>query len=271
MGKGMVKGVLTRILMTNNQEQSAIEVSDLTVTLGEQTIIDTMSFTVPTGQTTAIIGPNGAGKSVLLKSMLGLLPKQSGSVSFFGTPHEQYSKIAHDISYIPQYVNRDETLPLTIEGLFTLQSSPLLGITADDKKQMHELLTKVGVTAKPSQLLHTLSGGQLQRVLIAYSLIRDPKLLILDEPSAGIDIEGQETIYTLLERLQTENNLTLLLISHELDIVMQFADQVLCVNKKLLCAGVPREALSKEILEEIYGDRTVHYHHDHTKSEKDHA
>lgn len=247
----------------NNQDVPALEVHNLSVVLGGHTIIDPISFSVPVGSTTAIIGPNGAGKSVLLKSILRLLPKRSGTVSIFGTPHEQYSQVARLISYIPQKFHFDQDFPLTIKGLFALKSARLLGMSAQEKARRDELLRTVGMYDWLEQKISYLSGGQLQRVLIAYSLMDHPKILMLDEPSAGIDVQGQETIYVLLKRLREKENLTMVLVSHELDVVMQYATQVLCLNKQLLCVGVPHKVLTNEILANMYGTPIGHYHHEH--------
>lgn len=238
---------------------------DLTVVLGGRVILDKLSFTVPTGQTTAVIGPNGAGKSVLLKTMLGLIPHQTGAVEFFGIDQSAWKKIAPQISYVPQSLDFDRVFPLTVEGLFSLKAKGLLGMNDAARSRMQELLTVVGMAGSQHTQLATLSGGQRQRVLIAYSLFNKPRLLLLDEPVAGIDTTGQENVYELLERIQDEEDITLLMVSHELDIVMRYASQVLCLNQQLLCAGVPREVLSNELLASMYGSSVGHFHHTHDK------
>lgn len=249
------------------QSQLALEVENLSVTLSSHPILENVSFTIPHGQTTAIIGPNGAGKSILLKAILRLIPKKEGSVKVYGTPHERYRKVAPLLSYIPQHLDFDRHFPLTIKGLFSLKSPRPLGLSATEHQRTQDLLRLVGMEKFIDHRLSTLSDGQLQRVLIGYSLMDHPQLLILDEPSAGIDVQGQETIYALLKRIQKEEGLTMILVSHELDIVMQYAKQVLCLNKKLLCAGVPREVLSNQLLEEMYGMPVGHFvhqqHHKH--------
>lgn len=239
----------------------AIRVTNLTVALDNHTILENLSFTVPTGQTTAIIGPNGAGKSILLKAILRLLPKVQGSVEIFGIPHEHYRKIAHLVSYIPQKMTFERSFPLTVHGLFSLKSKRTVGMTSDETKRMRDLLQLVGMEHHLNSKISTLSGGQMQRVLLGYSLMDQPQLLILDEPSAGIDVQGQDTVYGLLRRIQQQEHLTLLLVSHELEIVMQYASQVLCLNRQLLCAGVPREVLSNDLLEKMYGSPVGHFAH----------
>ncbi len=242
---------------------NALTVSNLTVELDGYTILENISFAVPIGSITAIIGPNGAGKSVLLKCMLKLLPKKSGEIQFFGINHENYRKVAPVISYIPQYFDFDRTFPLTVGGLFSLKSPRLIGMNGVERQRMHDLLAMVGATHLIGKRLSVLSGGQLQRIMLAYSLMDEPKILFLDEPAAGIDMQGQETIYPLLARIHKEERITLVIVSHELQIVMNYATQVLCLNKKLLCSGVPEKALTNEILQQMYGGEVGHFRHDH--------
>lgn len=240
----------------------ALEVKNLSVSLAGHHILEDITFSVHVGSATAIIGPNGAGKSVLVKAILRLIPKSHGKVTIFGTPHEKYRRVARQISYVPQRINIHRDFPLTVKGLFALKSRRGFGTATADRQRAHALLETTGIVSHENRRLSELSGGQLQRVMLAYSLMDKPRLLILDEPSAGIDVAGQETIYALLKRIQQEQQLTLVLISHELDIVMAYADQVLCLNRKLLCAGVPNEVLSQEMINEMYGAPTRHFHHE---------
>lgn len=247
-------------MSTNNP---AIQVKNLFVKLGGHSIIEDVSFDVPSGQTTAIIGPNGAGKSILVKTILRLISKQSGQVSILGVDHTHYRRIAPLVSYIPQSLSFEHTMPITVQELFSLASSKHLGMSQDDQNRMHHLLNLVGMSNTEQVCLSHLSGGQLQRCFIAYSLLDQPKLLILDEPSAGIDVAGQESIYNLLERIKEQEQLTLLLVSHELDVVMRYASQVLCLNRRLLCDGAPRQVLSNELLQSMYGAPVGHFMHHH--------
>lgn len=248
-----------------DEDTPAIEAKNLRVTLDDHDILENISFSIPQGSTTAIIGPNGAGKSILVKSILRLIPKSGGEVKIFGTDHKQYRKVAPLVSYIPQYLDFDRDFPLTVEGLFTLKSGRPLGMTTVERERMKDLLHLVGMADHIHKKISVLSGGQLQRTLIAYSLMDHPKLLFMDEPSAGIDVHGQETIYSLLKRIQEEEHITMVLVSHELDIVMQYASQVLCLNKELLCAGIPKKVLTNEILERMYGVQVGHVTHGHPK------
>lgn len=241
-----------------------IDARELTVRLDGRAVVDHVSFTVPAHQTTAIIGPNGAGKSVLLRALLRLLPIEHGTVTFWGTDQAYFRRFASRLSYIPQRLTFDRAFPLTVAGLFALKSRRFIGMRADERDHMLELLRLVGMQDSLHARIVTLSGGQLQRVLVAYSLMNKPELLILDEPAAGIDSQGQETMYALLERIQQRESLTLLLVSHELDVVMRYATQVLCLNQQLLCAGVPQQTLTADVLSQMYGSSAGHFHHTHS-------
>lgn len=244
------------------KEINALTVRDLTVELDNHTILESLNFSVKSGTTTAIIGPNGAGKSILFKTILRLIPKKSGTIHIFGHNHENYRRVAPFLSYIPQRLDFDPTFPLTVAGFFSLKSKRLIGNSPNDKHRIIQLLRTVNAADLLNQRLGTLSGGQLQRVLLAYSLMDNPQLLLLDEPAAGIDTRGQETIYPLLARIQKEKNLTMIIISHELHIVMQYANQVLCLNKTILCSGQPNHILSNEALHQMYGMPMGHFAHD---------
>lgn len=247
-----------------NQTTPALKIENLTVELDGHTILEDISFTTDSGSVTAVIGPNGAGKSVLIKCILKLLPKKSGVVEIMGINHNNYHSIAPLISYIPQYINIDRLFPLTVNGLFSLKSPRPIGMSSIEKQRMHDLLDKTNTAHLIDKRLSVLSGGQLQRIILAYSLMDNPKILLLDEPAAGIDVEGQDTIYSLLSRIQKEEKLTMILVSHELQIVMNYATQVLCLNKKLMCAGTPRKVLTNETLQHMYGTDVGHFLHDHT-------
>lgn len=233
---------------------NALDVHHLTVNLGGRTILDDISLSVEEGETVALIGPNGAGKSVLVKAILRLLPKTSGDVRLFGTPHEKYQKIAPLVSYVPQFISIERTFPLTVEELFHLKRD-------NDTARREHCLKIVGGQGLERQRLGTLSGGQLQRVFLAFALVDRPRILFLDEPSSGIDIGGEETIYNLIRRVSAEEKMTVVLISHDIDIVAGFAQHVFCVNKKLLCSGPPAAVLTEETLRRAYGPHVGVYPH----------
>ncbi len=221
-----------------------LSVSNLTITIDDHVLLDKVSFNVEKGTSLAIIGPNGAGKTLLFKAILGLIDYQ-GEVKWL-------EKVK--IGYVPQKVFVGKEIPLTVEEFMHLKEH--------SKKKIADSLKEVG---KSQSILKTklgsLSGGELQRVLIAFSLLGDPDILFFDEPTSGVDVAGEETVYALIHKLQKERGLTILFISHELEIVYKYATNVLCLNKEGICFGPPREAIDKESLEALYGEEVHFYKH----------
>lgn len=225
-----------------------LEVKNLKVELNHQPILEHISFAVEPGDTVAIIGPNGAGKTVLFKALMGLLP-YSGEIIW---------KPEIKIGYVPQRFSVESSLPLTVKEFFNLKN---ISVQVADN-----VLKSVGFADHNSILHHplgTLSGGQLQRVLIAWALTGIPDVLLFDEPTTGVDVSAEESIYNLLHRLQQEQHLTILLISHELQVVYRYATNVLCLNKEGLCFGSPQKTLTPKNLKELFGENTSIYHHQH--------
>jgi ABC-type Mn2+/Zn2+ transport system ATPase subunit len=200
---------------------------------------------------TSIIGPNGSGKTTLLRIMLGLEQQQQGSVALFGA-NPRYAR--HRIGYVPQHLQFDRTFPITVTE-FLQFSAPEL-----DAQAVTDHLTHLGAGTLASSVLGSLSGGQLQRVLIARATIREPELLFLDEPASGVDVSGEHTFYELIDHLHTEHNVTIVLISHEVDVVRRISDHVICLNRSVICAGEPSAVLTPEHLEQLYGNPVALHH-----------
>jgi len=223
-----------------------LEVENLTVELEGEKILKDLSFHVDEGEILTILGPNGAGKTVLLRTLLGLLPYR-GKISW---------KKNVKIGYVPQRLPFIRDFPLTVEEFLRLKEVP--------KREIREVLSSLQM-ANPSLLdrkMGVLSSGQFQRVLVAYALLGSPDVLLFDEPTAGIDLGAEETIYTLLNRLKTEKNITILLVTHDLAVVYQFASHCLCLNRKMLCFGAPRE-INETLLSKLYGGKVKVYEHRH--------
>jgi len=241
----------------------ALDVENLCVRINGRHIIEGISFSVDEGSIVAIIGPNGAGKTTLIKAILGLIP-YTGSVSIFGKPfkgkHPDFR-----IGYVPQRLEFDRTFPLTVYELLSFTVPPLFFVPFIKKRQervhINKLLEIVGVQDLADRNIGALSGGELQRVMIAKAIVNSPKILVLDEPASGVDIEGQERFYDLIKRLNREEGLTIILISHDLNIVYRFAENVLCLNKRLICSGKPQEALTDETIKSVYGEKMGTYIH----------
>lgn len=233
-------------------DSTILKVHDLNVNLEHHQILQAINFSVEKGDVVAIVGPNGAGKSVLFRALLDLIP-YSGTINF--APSSK-------ISYVPQRFAIDRDFPLDVMEFMQFKTK--------DTKKITEVLNQVGITDSHvihhhlfKQRLGWLSGGQLQRVLIAWALIDDPDLLLFDEPTSGIDIGGEETIYHLLQSLNEQRQLTIIMISHDLNIVYRYAKKVICLNKELVCYGIPEAALTPEALSKLYGSNVSIYSHQH--------
>ncbi len=235
-------------------EQPILKVEGLNVELNQNQILSNVSFEVKEKETLVILGPNGAGKTILFRALLGLVPYQ-GTVKW---------REGTKISYVPQRLSVERDLPVTTREFLKLKggtepeiTKALAAVGFEENKphaghlRDHILNRKIGV----------LSGGEFQRVLIAWALLGHPNVLLFDEPTAGVDISSEVTVYSLLHQLKEKENLTILLISHELEVVYHFATSVLCLNKKSVCYGPPREALNSESLTKLFGADTSYYQH----------
>ena len=242
----------------------ALNVENLCVKLNSHHIIENITFSIEEGDIVALIGPNGAGKTTLVKALLGLLPYTAGSVLLFGQPWRTANSHAR-VGYVPQRLDFDRSCPLTVYELLRFTIPPVYSFPflkkGPGKKYIDELLKTVGAQKLAGSSVGKLSGGELQRVMIAKAIVNDPKILFLDEPASGVDIEGQERFYDLIKRLNREKGLTVLLISHDLNIVYRFADNVLCMNRKLICSGKPAETLTDEVIKSVYGEMMGAYIH----------
>jgi zinc transport system ATP-binding protein len=231
-----------------------LSVRDLTITLGSRSIIRGLSFSVNTGGTLAIIGPNGSGKTVLLKALLGLVPYEGSIVWSPGTW----------LGYVPQKIAADRQMPLLVLNLLEAKA----GFLKLPLGAIEMVVKQVGLAADLLESgIGVISGGQFQKVLIAYALLGEPNVLLFDEPTASLDEMEEERIYELLEHLQNKQKLTVLLVSHDLSVVHRSADMVLCLSKGKPCIGPPREMLTPEMLETTYSMPHKYYHHPQSHQE----
>lgn len=234
-------------------KEKMLEVENLSVQFGENKILSNLSFSVEKGESVAVVGPNGAGKTILFRALLGFLPYQ-GKI--------EWAKNIK-IGYVPQKLAVDSNFPISVGDFFHFKTK--------SEKEIHEALNSVGISGDQEHFIHhilnkrlgALSGGQFQRVMIAWAIINKPEILLFDEPTSGIDIGGEETIYNLLHKLQTQNKLSLILISHDLNIVYHYADKVMCLNKEMICFGEPHVVLDPASLSKLYGGETKFYRHEH--------
>lgn len=229
----------------------AVTFNEVTVTLGGVPILDKVNATVPRGSCTAIVGPNGSGKTTLLLALLGQLP-YTGTITI-NTGHQTTSP---RIGYVPQRLLFDRGIPITVLDFMTMgqQRIPLwLGRRRRYTDRAHELLATVQAEGVANRQLGALSGGELQRVLLALALQQDPDLLILDEPAAGVDYRGEQIFCELLDTLRLKHTFTQLIVSHDLATVTHHSSYVICLNHSVIAAGPPRQVLTSENLTATFG------------------
>ena len=224
-----------------------LTVEGLSVGFGRSDIIRDLSFAIAGGSWTAIIGPNGSGKTVLFKALIGALPFRGRIHWAAGTR----------IGYVPQKLDLERDLPLT--GLDLLSAKLSVTRSAEDAVAAAR---NVGLGDEVARPIGALSGGQFQRLLVALALIGHPSVLLLDEPTAGVDAPGQEHLNELIHRLQHERGLTVLVISHELSVVYRYAENVLCLSYPRAHFGPPKAVLTPDLLGEIYGAPVAYHVHD---------
>jgi zinc transport system ATP-binding protein len=229
---------------------SILHVRHLSVHFGRRRVLRDLSFTVERGTSLAILGPNGAGKTVLFRSLVGATP-YNGMVRWAtGTR----------IGYVPQKLDLERDIPIT--GLDFL--SARIALAHGTRTDVSRVLELVGIPPDvANQPIGVLSGGQFQRLLLAFALVGEPNALLLDEPTAGVDEPGQEQINELVSILQRDHALTVLFISHELTVVSRYATNVLCLSRGVACFGPPRTVLTPDLLRDMYGT-DMHFHvHEH--------
>lgn len=228
--------------------ENALEVNELSVDVGGVAVLRGLTFAVPRGSALAVIGPNGAGKTVLFRALIGALPHQGGVRWAKGTR----------VGYVPQKLDIERDLPLT--GVDFLRAKA--AVTGAGRAEIDRALAEVGLPPKlAGRPIGALSGGQFQRLLVAFALVGRPTVLLFDEPTAGVDEPGEERLYEMIRRVQEEERLTVLLISHELSLVYRFADNVLCLSRQPPCFGPPEEVLTPARIEETYGAPLRYHQH----------
>jgi zinc/manganese transport system ATP-binding protein len=259
--------------MSGVRAPAVLEVQDLTVQRGGLLAVDGVSFQLAPETDTALVGPNGAGKSTLVAAVLGLLPRQAGTVRVLGHtlgPAGQLPRsVRAQIAYLPQTLALQGRFPLTVAefvGFGFDPPGPRLSWAGGRGRQgaVRRALERTDGTDLGGRLLSELSGGQLKRVLLAFCVVRPRQLLVLDEAQAGLDAPSSERFHQLLLDLRRQEGWTVLQISHDLEMVRRSCDQVLCLNRRLRCSGAPDHALSPARLAELYGPNVVPYRHHHS-------
>jgi|KBSSwiStaDraftv2_1062776.scaffolds.fasta_scaffold454962_2 ABC-type Mn2+/Zn2+ transport system ATPase subunit len=249
-----------------------VEVAGVRVSLGGQEVLRGVDLRVPSGQLVALIGPNGSGKTTLLRALLGLQRISQGEIKLFGS--SDLKAVLGRVGYVPQRLALERSFILTVREFLSLRLAAtrhwFWRSSAETDRLIRGSLAEIGIEALWERPLATLSGGQLQRVMIAFSLLSNPDLLLLDEPTAGVDIEGEETFYDLIAGVQQRRHLTAILVSHDLSMVYRHASWVFALNGVICCEGPPGHVMNAESLKQAYGIHVSPYHHHHGH-EADHA
>jgi zinc transport system ATP-binding protein len=245
---------------------SLISAAHVCVRFGQEEVLHDISLTISPGEIVTILGPNGSGKSTLLRALLGIIPVAEGAVT---------RTRGLRIGYVPQKLMIDRTMPITVRRFLSLP-------TRVSDHAADEVLKRVGMDGSGPDQMTTLSGGQQQRVLLARALLGQPQLLMLDEPTQGLDQPGEAAFYRLIEEVRAETKAAILMISHDLHVVMAASDRVICLNGHICCEGTPRVVSTAPEYRALFGlgtqgalalyrhehdhgheDGPAHHHHDH--------
>lgn len=238
---------------------------DVSFAYGAETVLDNITLCVPQECMVGVIGPNGGGKTTLLKLILGLLKPQSGAMDVFGRPAAKLGRLRSHIGYVPQRLGLDPNFPASAKDIALSGCFGQLGmferLPAHRRDRTAELMELTGMTEYADRPIGELSFGQQQRVFITRALVADPKLLIVDEPISGVDTAGQIRFFELIQSLRKELKLTVIMVSHNVDQLIEHADFLACLNKTLHWHDTDTK-LDIRVLEEIFGCE-LHAHVDH--------
>lgn len=235
-----------------NATAPLIHAQNLVVRRGPHVVLRDVSIDLHPGEIITLIGPNGAGKTSLLHALLGLLPTAGGTLK---------RQPGLRIGYVPQQMPRDNRLPVSVDRFLKLAEP-------GDTDARRQALARVGVDSLQQRMMAGLSGGELQRVLMARALLRKPQLLALDEPAQGIDLSGQRALYALIRELRDELGCAVVLVSHDLHLVMAATDEVLCLEGHVCCRGRPDDVSRHPEYQRLFGHEldglaVYTHHHDH--------
>src|SRR6267143_1989562 len=248
-----------------DQAAVCVEAREVHLALEGVPILRGVNMRVPAGELVALIGPNGSGKTTLLRSLLGLQKVSSGEIKLFG--QNDIRAALPRIGYVPQRINLESSFILSVREFLAMRSHACRNWFWQSHSQidarLKESLAGLGVESLLGQPVVQLSGGQLQRVLIAFSLLRQPDLLLLDEPTAGVDTPGEHSFYELIAQIQARHHLSVVLVSHDLSMVYKHASWVYALNGVICCEGPADQVMKAESLKEAYGIHVSTYHHHH--------
>ena len=234
------------------EDNVLINAKNISLHIDHRQILNNISLQIAEQQIVTLIGPNGAGKTSLVKIVLGLTRPSSGEVNL---------KKGLRIGYMPQRLHIDPSMPVTVDRFLKLAVNA-------NKNEIQRVLEEVGATGLINNQLYSLSGGELQRVLLARALIQEPQLLVLDEPAQGVDVNGQAELYRLIADIRSRHKCGILLVSHDLHLVMSATDEVICLNQHVCCHGHPEQVSNDPAYLELFGKKDAEtlavYTHHHT-------
>ncbi len=236
-----------------NHAETLVEARGISVSRGGNAILAGVDIAVGAGRIVTVIGPNGAGKTTAVRVMLGLMKPDAGSVR---------RRDGLIVGYMPQHLHIDASLPLTVGRFLALGAAG-----GDGQARARAALAEVGAATVMDTPVQAVSGGEFRRVLLARALLRDPDLLVLDEPSQGIDVNGQADLYRLITRIRDRRGCGVLMVSHDLHLVMADTDEVVCLNHHVCCAGHPESITNDPAYITLFGRQVASaiavYHHEH--------
>jgi len=247
------------------------DVKNINFSVNTQQILSNISLEIFNGEYIAIIGPNGGGKTTLARMLLGLDKPTSGEIKLYGKKIKAF-KSWEKIGYVPQRASHvDENFPATVEDIVkmgrTSKRSLFSTFSKEDKEAIQESMLKMDVLDLKDKMIGKLSGGQRQRVMIARALASNPEILILDEPNTGVDMVSQKRFYALLSKLNKEEKITILFITHDVGVIADDISRLFTINQKITICNSPKETLSCDEMSALYGIEThsihQHKHHEH--------
>ena len=242
-----------------NTGTQLIEAQNISVRIGKKLLLDGVSVAISKGEIVTVIGPNGGGKTTLLRALVGAIPLSSGIV--IKSPDLR-------VGYAPQRLMIEASMPISVDRFLALAGS-------NSKTDRANALARTDTSNLQQAYLPSLSGGEIQRVLIARALLRKPNLLILDEPTQGLDQQGEEHFYSLLGSIRADSGAAVLMVSHDLHVVMAGSDRVICLNGHVCCSGAPEAVSVDPTYLNLFGSRAslalYQHHHDHIHNGHDHS
>jgi len=245
-------------------KETVISLQNVWVRYNESVILEDVSLSVRKGEIISIVGPNGSGKSTLLRAIMGFKEPYRGTVTVMGTAPRKAPR--GTIGYLPQKSAVDFTMPVNVFDVVAMARYAGKGmferLNNEDRSQIEEVLKLVEMTDKMHSHFGSLSEGQKQRVLIARALAVGPKILLLDEPSTGLDVLAQDNFYQMLLSLRTSLNITIVMVSHDIGAVSNIVDRLACLKTRLHFHGTPGECLSNETLSSVFGKNVYYVKHD---------